>query len=119
MELDYTDPDRTIQSIWKGVPNDIDAAFQFKDQRTYFFKGKGFWRFNDNSMKIAHERPRSNAEVWMKCPRTRKDEDQEEFYGDRSASRRSKIVSATSSAFGLKSSVIVVLAIQLLSYTYM
>ena len=34
VELDYP---RDI-SMWRGVPSDVDAAFQYIDGKTYFFK---------------------------------------------------------------------------------
>ena len=34
VELDYP---RDI-NMWKGVPRDIDAVFQYTDKKTYFFK---------------------------------------------------------------------------------
>lgn len=43
VELDYP---RDI-SIWKGIPYGVDAAFQYTDGKTYFFKGKDFWEFDD------------------------------------------------------------------------
>jgi hypothetical protein len=35
--------------------------------RTYFFKGKGFWKFDDTHMRIAHEQQRPSATHWMGC----------------------------------------------------
>ena len=43
VELDYP---RDI-SMWRGVPSAIDAAFQYVDGKTYFFKGRHFWQFDD------------------------------------------------------------------------
>lgn len=97
VELDYP----RDMSMWGGLGNDIDSAFQWKDHKTYFFKGKGFWRFNDNKMEVAHERPRSSAQFWMKCPNS-KGEDQD--IDGRTAGRREKIVSAESSSSTLRSS---------------
>lgn len=35
--------------------------------KTYFFKGKGYWEFNDYYMRVAHERQKSSAQRWMGC----------------------------------------------------
>lgn len=63
VELDYP---RSIE-MWRGVGQSIDAAFQWKDGYTYFFRGKGFWRFNDLRMRVDHERQTLSAPFWMGC----------------------------------------------------
>lgn len=35
---------------------------------TYFFKGKGFWKFNDLRMKVEKTEQSPSAQFWMKCP---------------------------------------------------
>lgn len=87
--------------MWKGVGYNIDSVFQWKDGesnltaldersgclgiflslhnrhsfsfigKTYFFKGKGFWKFNDLRMRVEHERQLSSAQFWMGCPTER------------------------------------------------
>lgn len=87
VELDYP----RDMSMWGGIGYNIDSAFQWKDRRTYFFKGKGFWKFDDHYMQVQHEQPRSSAHFWMKCPKRHgggEEHDKE--------SRRAKIVSASS-----------------------
>jgi len=37
--------------------------------KTYFFKGKGFWKFNDLRMRVENERQTLSAPFWMGCPR--------------------------------------------------
>lgn len=37
--------------------------------KTYFFKGKGFWKFNDLRMRVENERQTPSASFWMGCPR--------------------------------------------------
>lgn len=79
--------------MWGGLGNDIDSAFQWKDHKTYFFKGKGFWRFNDHLMEVAHEKPRSSAHTWMNCPKAKGTEDQETF-DRKDVGRRERIMAS-------------------------
>lgn len=37
--------------------------------KTYFFKGKGFWKFNDLRMRVEHEEQNDSAHFWMGCSR--------------------------------------------------
>jgi matrix metalloproteinase-16 (membrane-inserted) len=37
--------------------------------KTYFFKGKGFWKFNDLRMRVENEQQTPSAPFWMGCPR--------------------------------------------------
>lgn len=90
VELDYP----RDMSMWGGIGYNIGSAFQWKDHRTYFFKGKGFWKFDDHYMQVGHEQPRSSAHFWMKCPK-RHGEEHDRYDKE---SRREKIVSATDSA---------------------
>lgn len=55
--------------MWRGIGYHIDTVFQWKDGKTYFFKGKGYWRFNDLRMSVEHEEQKSSAQFWMGCPR--------------------------------------------------
>ncbi len=54
--------------MWRGIPGGIDAAFQYVDGKTYFFKGKYFWQFDDTRMTVADARPKRIGTHWMKCP---------------------------------------------------
>ena len=65
VELDYP---RDI-SMWRGVPSDIDAAFQYVDGKTYFFKGRHFWQFDDYSMRVVNAMPKRIGTHWMQCPK--------------------------------------------------
>ena len=31
----------------------MDAAFQYKDRKTYFFQGRGYYVFDDNSLSVS------------------------------------------------------------------
>ena len=35
--------------------------------KTYFFKGKGYWQFDDMRMRTSHEYPKQSATRWMGC----------------------------------------------------
>jgi len=37
---------------------------------TYFFKNRGFWKFNDLRMRVEQEEPRSIGEFWFNCTAT-------------------------------------------------
>ena len=55
-------------SNWEGLPNDLDAAFQFTNGYSYFFKNGLYWRFNDRSFKVHNLRKshssRSHTKQW-------------------------------------------------------
>ena len=65
IELDY--PRDMI--MWKGVPYHIDSVFQYTDKKTYFFKDKHFWTFNDQKMEVEKESPVPVGEFWLNCPK--------------------------------------------------
>lgn len=55
---------------WRGLPNDIDAAFQWENQHTYFFKGKEFYRFDDDNFRVDSADPpypRLTSAWWFHC----------------------------------------------------
>ncbi|KAJ8671334.1 hypothetical protein QAD02_002593, partial [Eretmocerus hayati] len=41
---------KSINSIWKELPISIDAAFTYKNGKTYFFKGTRYWRYVGNEL---------------------------------------------------------------------
>ena len=65
VELDYP---RDI-SLWKGVPPNIDAVFQYLDKKTYFFKNTSFWEFDDVKMRVVNEQATPVGEYWFHCPK--------------------------------------------------
>ena len=60
-------PSMKIEEKWKGVPTKIDAALQWKNGKTYFFKNNKYWRFNDNKMAVSKDYPKSRTTYWMGC----------------------------------------------------
>ncbi|XP_076453350.1 matrix metalloproteinase-17-like [Babylonia areolata] len=54
-------------SIWRGVPVPLDAAFQYWDGNTYFFKGTKYWKFYDLRMRVEDGFPQRIAEDWLQC----------------------------------------------------
>ncbi|XP_030387310.1 matrix metalloproteinase-2 isoform X2 [Scaptodrosophila lebanonensis] len=64
-------------SFW-GVGYNIDAAFQYSDGKTYFFKKEGYWEFDDNRMKPTQVLPQSSAHKWMRCSRSDNDVNKEQ-----------------------------------------
>ncbi|XP_044317797.1 matrix metalloproteinase-2 isoform X2 [Drosophila rhopaloa] len=74
VELDYP----RDMSIWSGVGYNIDAAFQYTDRKTYFFKNLGYWEFNDDRMTVAHARAKLSSRKWMRCARSINEVDDEQ-----------------------------------------
>ncbi|XP_039227561.1 matrix metalloproteinase-2 isoform X2 [Drosophila yakuba] len=74
VELDYP----RDMSIWSGVGYHIDAAFQYSDGKTYFFKNLRYWEFNDDRMKVAHPTAKLSAPKWMQCARSANEVDDEQ-----------------------------------------
>ena len=84
-------------SRWRGITSDIDAAMQWTDGifkflfffllkthffgllklvylfvmfkgRTYFFKNKMFWRFDDTLVRTDMRYPQEAPPFWLGCP---------------------------------------------------
>ncbi|XP_037956211.1 matrix metalloproteinase-2 [Teleopsis dalmanni] len=86
-ELDYP----RDMSIWAGIGYNIDAAFQYTDRKTYFFKGLGYWEFNDDLMMVAHPKLKVSARKWMNCPRRVNEVDEEQAWTDQLISERNQM----------------------------
>ncbi|XP_030841702.1 matrix metalloproteinase-17 [Strongylocentrotus purpuratus] len=55
-------------SHWNGFPSDsVDAAFQWANDRIYFFKGSEYYRFNDNTTAVDEGYPINTAIGWLRC----------------------------------------------------
>nr|XP_004559048.1 matrix metalloproteinase-24 isoform X2 [Maylandia zebra] len=63
-----------IDQFWKGLPPRIDAAYErtdgkfvfFKDY-TYFYKGKEYWKFDNQKLTVEPGYPKSILRDWMGC----------------------------------------------------
>lgn len=57
-------------SVWRGVPNDINAVCQWK-KRSYFFKGNKYYAYDDKAVQLLKDNenpyPRDVALNWMGC----------------------------------------------------
>jgi hypothetical protein len=54
---------------WQGVPYYIDAATKWLDGKTYFFKDKVFYEFDDLRFRVKSPGvPNLSAPMWMGCP---------------------------------------------------
>merc|ERR550519_1240191 len=54
--------------MWHGVPNNIDAVFRFCNEKTYFFKGSQYYRFNDKTKQVDAGYPKQISEFWKGVP---------------------------------------------------
>lgn len=70
--------------------------FDFSAGKTYFFKGKGFWEFDDLRMRVAHEKQKLSAPVWMGCPPPEVETNDIET----NLPRKSRIISASAASAG-------------------
>lgn len=57
---------KPISKEWPGLPGNIDAAFTYKNGKTYFFKGKQYWRYNGK--KVDGDYPRDISEGFAGIP---------------------------------------------------
>lgn len=70
---------RLISRAWPGLPGNIDAAFTYKNGKTYFFKGSKYWRYN--GQKVDGQYPKEISEgtisiflsssIWPYFPRNK------------------------------------------------
>lgn len=57
-------------SNWDGVPDNLNAAFQWTNGYTYFYKDNAYYRFNDRAFAVdvtSPAFPRSTAYWWFGC----------------------------------------------------
>eukprot|EP00794_Sanderia_malayensis_P004808 gene4808-5438_t len=55
--MEYGYP-RLIASAWKGVPDNIDSVFAWKNGKTYFFKDDKYYRVDDRHIKVGNDQLR-------------------------------------------------------------
>lgn len=56
-----------INVSWVGVPNELDSALTLTNGSTYFFKGRGFWEFDNLKMRTIDVKPSTINDSWIKC----------------------------------------------------
>ncbi|XP_044752537.1 matrix metalloproteinase-14 isoform X2 [Coccinella septempunctata] len=57
-------------SNWEGLPDNLDAGFQWSNGYTYFFKDNGYYRFNDKAFavdRVSPAFPRDSRYWWFGC----------------------------------------------------
>lgn len=69
---------KPISLHWKGIPNDIDAAFSsLHSNQTYFFKRDKYYRFDDINKRLVNDSnppyPRETAIWFLRCRNTAND----------------------------------------------
>ena len=43
---------KPLLSNWDGIPGRLDAALQYKNGKTYFFKDGKYYRFDDEKFEL-------------------------------------------------------------------
>lgn len=98
-ELARTDLSRypkPIKELFTGVPDRPSAAMSWQDGQVYFFKGKEYWRLNQQ-LRVAKGYPR-NTTHWMHCgPQT---PDTNSSTGDVTPSTTDTVLGTTPSTMG-------------------
>ena len=58
-------------SNWDGIPNNVDAAMQYSNEKTYFFKDGKYYRFDDEKFSLDEDAnppfPRETGFWWFGC----------------------------------------------------
>ena len=74
-----------IKDLWKGMPDNIEAATGLTNGKTYLFKSGKYWRLNDETGAVDEANPpypRDAGKWWFGCPRpslsTKKEEEDNE-----------------------------------------
>ncbi|PNJ44922.1 MMP19 isoform 3 [Pongo abelii] len=63
---DFSSYPKPIKGLFTGVPNQPSAAMSWQDGRVSFFKGKVYWRLNQQ-LRVEKGYPRNIAHNWMHC----------------------------------------------------
>ena len=60
---------RSISKNWKGIPENLDAAFVWPgNNKAYFFKGTKYWRFDSAKNEVEQGYPKSITQNWKGLP---------------------------------------------------
>ena len=60
---------RSISKNWKGVPENLDAAFVWPgNNKAYFFKGTQYWKYDDKKSEVESGYPKSIVQNWKGLP---------------------------------------------------
>lgn len=115
VELDYP----RDMSFWAGVGYNIDAAFQYTNGKTYFFKNLGYWEFDDTHVKVAHARPKLSSRKWMQCARSVNDVDEEQRWTAPLVSGTNETTDGSSASISIRQRGHSLTVILLLAFTYL
>ncbi|KAF4010483.1 hypothetical protein G4228_001694 [Cervus hanglu yarkandensis] len=63
---DFSRYPKPTKGLFTGVPDQPSAAMSWRDGRVYFFKGKQYWRLNQQ-LRAEKGFPREIAHDWMYC----------------------------------------------------
>ncbi|XP_012030171.2 matrix metalloproteinase-19 isoform X3 [Ovis aries] len=63
---DFSRYPKPTKGLFTGVPDQPSAAMSWRDGRVYFFKGKQYWRLNQQ-LQAEKGFPRDIAHNWMHC----------------------------------------------------
>uniref|UniRef100_A0A8C5PJE8 Stromelysin-3 n=1 Tax=Leptobrachium leishanense TaxID=445787 RepID=A0A8C5PJE8_9ANUR len=55
---------------WRGVPTNIDAAFQDEQGFAYFLRGQYYWKFDPIQVRVLEGYPRLISQDFFNCPMT-------------------------------------------------
>ncbi|XP_058447031.1 stromelysin-1-like [Malaya genurostris] len=50
-------PARKLSAKWPKLPPKVDAAVTYRDQKTYFFKGQQYWKYDRRQLEERYPRP--------------------------------------------------------------
>jgi len=93
---------KKIKNAWLGVPNDLNAALQWKNGKTYFMKGRRYYALRRRGRpRVAPEYPKDIATYWMGC--------------SKEGLQKGKIAPGTSSSLTVLPSIVVLFASFLMS----
>nr|XP_011415426.2 matrix metalloproteinase-19 [Crassostrea gigas] len=56
---------RPISRHWRGLPDNIDSAVQWKDQYVYFFKGSKYYKVHPSRRMVLYGYPKSMPPPWL------------------------------------------------------